>query len=65
MEAYAGSSENIEQISEELLAHRCGISDAILEGSGVLLDSVVVVLLVPYPAPKVFSETAQVYNRDN
>ena len=41
MEAYAGSSENIEQISEELLAHRCGISDAIFEGSGVVLDSAV------------------------
>ena len=47
LEAHAGSSENIRQISEELLAHRCGISDAIVEGSGVLLDSVVVVLLVP------------------
>ena len=25
-------------VSEELWAHRCGISDAIFEGSGVALD---------------------------
>ena len=37
MHAYTNSSENVQQISEELLAHRCGILDGIFEGGLVIL----------------------------